>query len=310
MRENIIRQMAGNGIRSPETWDDLISYLTFNEEVIELANGKVYNLRTALIDALNLFPPEYSYLRSLARLITSDEFVEINEHMVTRKELLAISLDLLNVMPEEEIQDMGNDTYKMLGLSMRPDDIVVLNNPERYLTRNALFREGVVKMGENGYPLFAHLAVSMEPGEMLEMQDGSFFSRFDLCLWLYENKPTNAYTTIALAIFTRHLQSSIAFLQYALSFPDKKKARGDPDYRDAIDTGFVKEPFDFDYDMLSIGGEDERRALILALRGNDLRAFAENALQRREEEQMRGKFDNDGEPNRKRLRRDSPVMFE
>ena len=60
--------------------------------------------------------------------------------------------------------------------------------------------------------------------------------------------------------------------------------------------------------MLSIGGEDERRALILALRGNDLRAFAESALQRREEEQMRGKFDNDGEPNRKR-RRDSPAMF-
>ena len=49
-----------------------------------------------------------------------------------------------------------------------------------------------------------------------------------------------------------------------------------------FDMGMLHEETGIDYDALSIGGEDERRALIAAVCRNDLRSFAESALQRRQ----------------------------
>lgn len=275
-----------------DAWTTIIRYLAPTpDKTITLADGRILNYHEALVTAIKNCRFPFAFIYELADSLPKDKFIKIDGIGENRIKILA---RIPSTIGQSSYAD-GSDVKILVDIGLRMDWDNAVHIPgwktkskpySEYFSRTEIFRF-VVESAPTQYDWYAHLGVSLKPakyihgvtkkllvkaGETFTMPNGEKFDGLALCTFAYKNDYQNkVHTLIALAHFTPDLLFSISLLSRALEQEDED-----------FDMGMLHEETGIDYDALSIGGEDERRALIAAVCRNDLRNFAESALQRRQ----------------------------
>lgn len=266
VRKNVFALMRNPADINPYIY--LFTHLIDDDEgTVTLADGRVMTGRDLLLEIVSRFPNAAHMAIVLTRTMRHADVVTINGQEMNRLQVYGRALS-------HAIGRGGEAAlYNALSVHMAPADTIVVRG--NVMTRYDILSE-FVTLGHATFGQYSRLAISMRPHDQVlvgeQMMDRLMLARIASDYSRQENDSV-AEATLAMVVLNPRLPEDIQTLEQLLSQP-----------REVFRVNVLHEPSGVNYNQLSIGGEDEREALIMATRSNDLYEFARSALARRRAE--------------------------